>query len=98
MSHRATGSIYKTHAASFAKLLIRKTTPGNVTDVINGSPTPRANRFRMPSRDDAKSLFKNNWRLISSVVTPIVLLPVWLVPATDPAKCAYVICLMGVFW
>ena len=52
----------------------------------------------MPSRDDAKNLFKNNWRLISSVVTPIVLLPIWLVPATDPAKCAYVICLMGVFW
>ena len=41
---------------------------------------------------------KNNWKLISSILTPIVLLPIWLVPGTDPAKCAYVICLMGVFW
>ena len=76
---------------------MRNAYPGNDTDIINGS-LPRANRFRMPSRDDAKNLFKNNWRLIFSVLTPIVLLPVWLVPGTDPAKCAYVICLMGVFW
>ena len=55
-------------------------------------------RLNMPTRNDVQNLVKNNWRLIASVVAPIVLLPVWLVPGTDPAKCAYVICLMGVFW
>ena len=44
------------------------------------------------------TFIKNNFKLISSILTPIVLLPVWLVPGTDPAKCAYVICLMAVFW
>ena len=58
----------------------------------------RANILKMPSRKDVFILVKNNWKLIFSIITPIVLLPVWLVPGTDPAKCAYVICLMGVFW
>lgn len=38
------------------------------------------------------------WKAILTALVPILLLPIPIVLGTEASKCAYVLCLMAIFW